>query len=149
MEGCQESAQTCSLDDSLTSRQLQMRGCVVLMDMNQYWAFPCPWCHQTLLHLEKMTMSRWHSALPIYIYIYISSHNISRITHLFSPKILHLKDTCLDVSLTSSAATNSTACCCSMFSICMDCARILLRTSRLRLSQYPCYTRFQGDIFYT
>ena len=66
MEGCQERAQTCSLHDSLTSRPLQMGGCVVLMDMNQYWAFPCPWWHQTLLHLEKMTMSNWHSSLPIY-----------------------------------------------------------------------------------
>ena len=48
------------------------------------FSFPC--CHQTLLHLAKITMSSWHSVLPIHM----SSHNISRITHLFSPKILHL-----------------------------------------------------------
>ena len=48
--------------------------------------FSFPWCHQTLLHRAKITMSSWHSVLPIHM----SSHNISRITHLFSPKILHL-----------------------------------------------------------
>ena len=63
--------------------------CVALVDMHHYCAFPCPWCHQELLHLVKMTLSSWHSVLPINL----SSHNIStcsRITHFFVPKILHL-----------------------------------------------------------
>ena len=64
-----------------------------LMDINKYWAFPCPWCHQALLHLVKMTMSSWHSALPINM----SLHNISRITYLFSPKIFtSTKETCFN-----------------------------------------------------
>ena len=75
------------------------------------FSFPC--CHQTLLHLAKITMSSWHSVLPIHM----SSHNISRITHLFSPNILHLNQRhLLDVSLTGIATTNSIYCCCSLFS---------------------------------
>ena len=82
-----------------------------LMDIHHYWTFPCPWCHQALLHLVKMTMSSWHSALQINM----SLHNISRITYLFSPKFFtSTKETCLDVSLTSSSTTNSTVCCCSL-----------------------------------
>ena len=42
MEGCQERAQTCNLHDGLTKRQIQMRGFVALVDMNQYYACPCP-----------------------------------------------------------------------------------------------------------
>ena len=60
--------------------------------------FSFPYCHQTLLHLAKITMSSWHSVLPIHM----SSHNISRIT--------------LDVSLTGTATTNSIYCCFSLFS---------------------------------
>ena len=42
----------------LTKRQIQMRGCVALVDMNQYCAFPSQASsHQALSHLVKMTMA--------------------------------------------------------------------------------------------
>ena len=77
--------------------------------------FSFPWCHQTLLHRAKITMSSWHSVLPIHM----SSHNISRITHYICSAqrcCTSTKDTCLDVSLTGIATTNSIYCCCSLFS---------------------------------
>ena len=86
MEGCQERAQTCSLHGSLTSRQLQMRGCVVLMDMNQYWAFPYPWCfydHLSACSLVAKLGRRW---LLMMMLAWKKSQKILDITSKWDPK---------------------------------------------------------------
>ena len=134
MEGCQKRAQTSSLHDGLTSRQLQM---CCADGYESILGFSFPWCHQTLLHRAKITMSSWHSVLPIHM----SSHNISRITHLFSPKILHLNQRHLFRYMCHSLVLPQLTqyivvahCFLGDLDIFMDWARTLLRTPRLRLS---------------
>ena len=52
-------------------RQFQMRGCVVLMDMNQYWDFPF---HGAIKHyyiVQKLGNFRWEDVLCWWIWINI------------------------------------------------------------------------------
>ena len=149
MEGCQERAQTSSLHDGLTSRQLQMRGCVVLMDMNQYWDFPF---HAAIKHY--CILQRLQCLAGILFCQYICPHTTFPGSLIFSAQrfCTSTKDTCLDVSLTGTATTNSIYCCFSLFSgrpgHFMDWARALLRTQRLRLSVLWT-TPAAGKPFYT
>ena len=113
MEGCQERAQTSSLHDGLTSRQIKMRGCVVLMDMNQYWDFPF---HGAIKHY--CIVQRLQCLAGILFCQYICPHATFPGSLIFSAQrcCTSTKDTCLDVSLTGTATTNSIYCCCSLFS---------------------------------
>ena len=65
--------------------------------------FSFPWCHQTLLHRAKITMSSWHSVLPMHC-----PHTTFPGSLIFSAQrfCTSTKDTCLDVSLTGTATTN-------------------------------------------
>ena len=113
--GGQERAQTSSLHDGLTSRQLQMRGCVVLMDMNQYWDFPF---HTAIKHY--CILQRLQCLAGILFCQYICPHTTFPGSLIFSAQrfCTSTKDTCLDVSqtLTGTATTNSIYCCFSLFS---------------------------------
>ena len=85
MERCQEIALTSSLHDQwwwldVKATSGERMCCGDIYESILGFSIPC--CHQTLLHLAKITMSSWHSVLPMHM----SSHNI------FSPKILHLNE---------------------------------------------------------
>ena len=137
MEGCQERAQDVQpawwLDLKATSEERMC--CADGYESILGFSFPC--CHQTLLHLAKITMSSWHSLLPIHM---ICPHTTFPRSLFFSAQrfCTSTKDTCLDVSLTGTPTTSSIYCCCSLFSgwpgHFYGLGYTLLRTPRLRLS---------------
>ena len=111
MEGCQERAHTSSLHDGLTARQFQMRECVMLMDMNQYWDFLF---HAAIKHY--CILQRLQCLAGILFCQCICPHTTFPGSLLISAQIFctSTKDTCLDVSLTGTATTNSIYCCCRL-----------------------------------
>ena len=98
--------------DVQPARWLQMRGCVVLMDMNQYWDFPF---HAAIKHY--CILQRLQCLAGILFCQYICPHTTFPGSLIFSAQrfCTSSKDTCLDVSLTGTATTNSIYCCFSLF----------------------------------
>ena len=129
MEGCQERAQTSSLHDGLTSRQLQMRGCVVMMDMNQYWDFPF---HAAIKHY--CILQRLQRLAGILFCQCICPHTTFPGSLIFSAQrcCTSTNNTYLNISLTDTTTTDSHVFLGDL-AICRDWARTLLRTPRLRL----------------